>query len=146
MDWLPIVAVVVVGLMVGVEASVAFVINPIVDRLPGNAGLLARSDGGRMLGRAMPVWYLASLVLTGATALVRPEAAVEAWTAAALLVVSIGMSIALLVPINNRSKSWTPSTAPSDWREQVAQWDRLHVVRVALIVAAFVVLTVAVGR
>jgi uncharacterized membrane protein len=146
MDWLPIVAVVVVGLMVGVEVSVAFVVNPIVDRLPGNAGLLARSDGGRMLGRAMPFWYFGSLLLIAATAVLRPEAAAAAWTATALLVVSVIMSVALLVPINNRSKAWTPETAPADWREQVGRWDRFHVVRVAMIVAAFALLTVAVAE
>ncbi len=146
MDWLSIVAVVVVGLMVGVEASVAFVVNPIVDRLPGNAGLLARSDGARMLGRAMPVWYGASLLLTVATAVRRPDAAAPAWAAAALLVVSIIMSVALLVPINNRSRAWTPDTAPADWRQQIGRWDRLHVARVAMIVAAFTLLTVAVAE
>lgn len=143
MEWLAIVAVVIVGLMVGVEASVAFVINPIVDRLPENAGLLARADGGRMLGRLMPVWYCASLALTVATALGKPEAAAVGWIAAALLVVSVVMSVALLVPINNRSKTWTPQTAPPDWREQVARWDRLHVVRVGLIVVAFVLVAAA---
>ena len=145
MDWLPIVAVVVVGLMVGVEVSVAFVINPIVDRLPDNAGLLARSDGGRMLGRLMPFWYFGSLLLTAATAVLRSESAAAAWTAAALLAVSVIMSIALLVPINDRSKAWTPETAPADWREQLGRWDRLHVVRVAVIVAAFSLLTIAVA-
>lgn len=145
MDWLPIVAVVVVGLMVGVEASVAFVVNPIVDRLPGNAGLLARSHGAQMLGRTMPFWYASSLLLTGATALLRPERGAAAWTAAALLTASIVMSITLLVPINNRSRAWTPETAPSDWRQQVGRWDRLHVARVAMIVAAFTLLTVTVA-
>ena len=143
MEWLSIVAVVVVGLMVGVEVSVAFVVNPIVDRLPANAGLLARADGGRMLGRVMPVWYFGSLLLTLATAASEPDAA-AAWSAAGLLVVSIVMSIALLVPINNQSKTWTPETAPADWREQVGRWDRFHFVRVAVIVAAFTLLTVAV--
>jgi Domain of unknown function (DUF1772) len=143
MEWLPIVAVVVVGLMVGVELSVAFVINPIVDRLPGNAGLLARSDGGRMLGRAMPFWYAGSTLLAAGTALSDQAAAAPAWSAVALLVVSIIMSLALLVPINNRAQDWTPETAPADWRKQIGQWDRLHMVRLALIVAAFVLVTVA---
>ena len=129
--------------MVGVEASVAFVINPIVDRLPNNVGLLARSDGGRMLGRLMPVWYCVSLVLTAATALAKSEARALAWAAAALLVVSVVMSVTLLVPINNRAKTWTPQTAPPDWREQVTRWDRLHVVRVAVIVAAFILVAAA---
>jgi len=143
MDWLPIVGVVVVGLMVGVEVSVAFVVNPILDRLPEKAGMLARSDGARMLGRVMPVWYCGSLLLTAGTAVQRPDAAAAAWTAAALLAVSVGMSVALLVPINNRSKAWTPETAPADWREQRGRWDRLHVVRVALVVAAFTLVAVA---
>ncbi len=145
MQWLPIVAVVVVGLMVGVEVSVAFVINPIVDRLPGNAGLLARADGGRMLGRAMPFWYFGSLLLTAATALVLTTGAWAAWTAAAVLALSIVLSVAVLVPINNRGKTWTPETAPADWREQAHRWDRYHLVRIALLVAAFALLTVAVA-
>ncbi len=145
MDWVPVVAVVVVGLMVGVEVSVAFVVNPIVDRLPGNAGLLARADGGRMLGRAMPVWYVASLLLTVATALLLPGAAAAAWVAGGLLVLSVVLSVALLVPINDRAKRWTPETAPADWREQIGRWDTLHRVRIVVIVAAFTLLTVAVA-
>jgi Anthrone oxygenase len=146
MEWLSIVTVVVVGLMVGVELSVAFVVNPIVDRLPGNAGLLARSDGARMLGRVMPLWYIGSTLLAAGTALSDTAAAAPAWGAAALLVASVVMSVALLVPINNRSQGWTPATAPPDWREQIGQWDRLHLVRLALIVAAFVLVTVAAAR
>jgi len=142
MEWLPIVAVVVVGLMVGVELSVAFVMNPIFDGLPEDAGVLARSHGARMLGRAMPVWYIGSTLLVAGTALVTPDAATAAWTAVALLLVSVGLSVALLVPINNRSKNWTPETAPADYHQQKNRWDRLHLVRLALIVAAFVLATV----
>ena len=145
MEWLPIVAVVVVGVMVGVEVSVAFVVNPIVDRLPGDAGLLARSDGSRMLGRAMPVWYIGSLLLTAATAVLLPAGAAAAWAAGGLLLLSVVMSVALLVPIANRSRDWTPETAPHDWREQVGRWDAFHLVRVAVIVGAFTLLTVAVA-
>ncbi|WP_116999457.1 DUF1772 domain-containing protein [Desertimonas flava] len=143
MDWLAIGAVVTVGLMVGVELSVAFVVNPIFDRLPEDAGVLARSDGARLLGRTMPVWYIGPLLLSIAMAVLRPDAADAAWAAAGLLTASVVMSIALLVPINDRSKTWTPESVPADWREQRSRWDRLHVVRVAMIVAAFVVLTAA---
>lgn len=55
---------VVVGVMVGVEFSVAFVINPILNGLPEDSGVLGRAHGGRMLGALMPVWYITSLVLT----------------------------------------------------------------------------------
>jgi hypothetical protein len=71
------------------------------------------------------------------------QAAGAAIAATALLAVSIVMSIALLVPINNRSASWTADDHPGDWREQQQRWDRLHYARVAIIVAAFMLTLVA---
>ena len=64
-------------------------------------------------------------------------------TAAALLAASVVMSIVLLVPINDRIATWSADGAPRDWRAQMARWDRLHYARVAVIVAAFVLLVVA---
>ena len=63
--------------------------------------------------------------------------------AAALLAVSVVMSITLLVPINNRSVTWTADDHPADWREQQQRWDRLHYLRVAVLIAAFVLALVA---
>jgi hypothetical protein len=60
-----------------------------------------------------------------------------------LLVISVAMSVALLVPINNRSMTWTAESHPDDWREQHQRRDRLHHVRVAIIIAAFVLVLVA---
>jgi hypothetical protein len=142
---LAVVTTTVVGLMVGVEFAVAFVLNRILLRLPAGAALAARADGGRMLGRAMPFWYVGSLILTAALAAVTwgTSTAVTALIAAALLAVSVVMSVVLLVPINNRSASWTAESHPDDWREQHQRWDRLHYVRVAIIVAAFVLVVVS---
>ncbi|MEV7376086.1 DUF1772 domain-containing protein [Streptomyces sp. NPDC090301] len=136
---------VVVGLMVGVEFAVAFVINPIFNALPEDSGQLGRAHGGRMLGAVMPVWYIGSLVLAAVWA-------VAGWgqggaglvvTAGALLIVSVIMSILLLVPINNRGKTWTPENRPADWKDQMKRWDRYHYVRVAVIIAAFTLLVAA---
>lgn len=135
----------VVGLMVGVEFAVAVFVNPILLRLPAGSALAARADGGRILGRVMPFWYFASLLLTAglAAGLWGNPAAGAAVAGAALFVVSIVMSIAVLVPINNRSVTWTAEDHPSDWREQHQRWDRLHYARVAIIVAGFVLTLVA---
>lgn len=142
---LAVISTTVVGLMVGVEFAVAFVINPILLRLPAVASLTARADGARMLGRAMPFWYIGSLILTAALAALTwgTTTAATALAAAVLLAVSVIMSIALLVPINNRSKTWTSESHPDDWREQQQRWDRLHYARVAIIVAAFALIAVA---
>nr|BBM95974.1 membrane protein [Streptomyces sp.] len=142
---LEVVTTVVVGLMVGVEFSVAFVMNPILNALPEDSAQRGHAHGGRMLGTVMPFWYIGSLVLAALWA-------VTGWhhhgtglvvTAAALLMLSVIMSILLLVPINNRNKTWTPETRPADWKQQLNRWERLHYVRVAIIIAAFALLAAA---
>ncbi|MBO8183946.1 DUF1772 domain-containing protein [Streptomyces spirodelae] len=142
---LQVVTTVIVGVMVGVEFSVAFVINRILDALPGDSGQLGRAHGGRMLGAVMPVWYITSLVLVAAWAAAgwHDPGTGLAVTAGALLIVSVIMSILLLVPINNRGKKWTPDNRPADWKEQMNRWDRFHYVRVAVIIAAFALLAAA---
>ncbi|WP_405392623.1 DUF1772 domain-containing protein [Streptomyces sp. NBC_01102] len=142
---LEIVTTVIVGLMVGVEFSVAFVINPIFNALPDDSSQRGRSHGGRMLGAVMPVWYIGSLVLVAVWALAgwRHDGAGLVVTAGALLIVSVVMSILLLVPINNQSKTWTTENRPEDWKEQMNRWDRFHYVRVAVIIAAFALLVTA---
>lgn len=136
---------VVVGVMVGVEFSVAFVVNRILDALPGDAGQLGRAHGGRMLGALMPFWYIGSLILSAIWAVAgrHHHGTGLVVTAAALLIVSVVMSILLLVPINNRGKTWTPENRPADWKEQMNRWDRYHYVRVAVLIAAFAFLAAA---
>jgi uncharacterized membrane protein len=135
---------VVVGVMVGVEFAVSFFLTPILNGLPGDNGLRGRTHGARLGGAVMPFWYITSLVLVGVWA-------VAGWhhgtglvvTAAALLILSVIMSILLLVPINNRVKTWIPENRPADWKQQMNRWDRFHYVRVAVIIAAFALLVAA---
>ena len=145
LDALEVVTTVVVGVMVGVEFAVAFVMNRIFDALPGDAGQLGRAHGGRMLGAVMPVWYIGSLVLVAVWAIAgwHHHGAGLVVIAAALLIVSVLMSVLLLVPINNQGKTWTPENRPEDWKEQMNRWDRYHYARVAVIIAAFALLATA---
>jgi uncharacterized membrane protein len=144
LDTLEVITTVVVGLMVGVEFSVAFVMNPIFKALPEDSNQLAHAHRGRMLGAVMPVWYIGSLVLASIWAVAgrHHEGTGLVVTAAALLIVSVIMSVLLLVPINNQNKNWTPDNRPDDWKEQMDRWDRYHYVRVAVIIAAFALLVV----
>jgi uncharacterized membrane protein len=142
---LEVVTIVVVGVLVGVEFSVAFVINPILNGLPSDNGLRGRTHGARMLGTVMPFWYIASLVLVALRAIAgwHHHGTGLAVTAAALLILSVIMSILLLVPINNRVKTWTADDLPADWKQQMNRWDRFHYVRVAVVIAAFTLLVTA---
>ncbi|MEU1348127.1 DUF1772 domain-containing protein [Streptomyces sp. NPDC005775] len=142
---LEVVTTVIVGLMVGVEFSVAFVMSRILNALPEDSSQLGHAHGGRMLGAVMPFWYIGSLVLVGiwAAAGWHHHGAGLVVTAGVLLILSVIMSLLLLVPINNRNKTWTPENRPEDWREQMNRWERWHYVRVAVIVAAFALLVTA---
>ena len=142
-DALEVVTVVVVGVMVGVEFAVAFVLNPILDALPEDSGQQGRAHGGRMLGAVMPVWYIGSLALVVVWAVTGRDHRSLGVIAGALLLLSVVMSVLLLVPINNRSKTWDAGNRPADWKQQVQRWERLHHVRVAVIVAAFALLVTA---
>ncbi|MEV6015179.1 MULTISPECIES: DUF1772 domain-containing protein [unclassified Streptomyces] len=136
---------VVVGVLVGVEFSVAFIMNRILDALPEDSGQLGHAHGGRMLGALMPFWYIGSVVLAAiwAAAGWHGHGAGLVVTAAGLLIVSVIMSILLLVPINNRNKTWTPDNRPADWKQQLDRWNRYHYVRVAVLIAAFALLAAA---
>ncbi|HLV55650.1 MAG TPA: anthrone oxygenase family protein [Actinotalea caeni] len=126
----------VVGLMVGVELAVAAVLNPIIHGLAVGPSLEAGAHGGRMLGRLMPVWYITSLALTaGLAAATGGAGGALSLTAAALLAVSVVLSVAVLVPI--RTSTWTADSHPDDWREQRRRWDGFHLARVVLVVGAF---------
>jgi uncharacterized membrane protein len=135
----------VTGVMVGVEFAVAVFVGPVLRRLPVGPSIEATADGGRVLGRVMPFWYIASLLLVAGLAAAQwgGPAGDSAVAAASLLVVSVVMSVTLLVPINNRSATWTADDHPADWREQHQRWDRLHYARVAILIAAFVLTLVA---
>ena len=135
----------VTGIMVGVEFAVAVFVNPILLRLPVGSWIAATADGGRVLGRVMPFWYIGSLLLTAGLAAAKwgGPAGDAAVAAAALLIVSVVMSVTLLVPINNRVITWTADDHPADYREQHQRWNRLHYARVAVIVAGFVLILVA---
>lgn len=137
--------IVIVGVMVGEEFSVAVVMNPIFNALPSDSAAQAHAHGGRMLGAVMPFWYIGSLVLSAIWAVAgwHHHGTALVLTAAGLLILSVIMSLLLLVPINNRNKTWTEETRPADWKQQLNRWNRFHYLRVAVIIAAFTLLTAA---
>ncbi|MEV3928345.1 MULTISPECIES: DUF1772 domain-containing protein [unclassified Streptomyces] len=145
---LAVVTIVVAGVMVGVEFAVAVFFNPIMNRLPDEGRIAAQSDGARLLGRVMPVWYISAMALGAVWAAVAwGDAGASLVTAAtALLGVSVVMSVLLLVPINDRAKTWTAEDRPADWKQQADRWNAYHYVRVGVIVAAFALFAVALGR
>ena len=109
-----VVTTVVVGVMVGVEFSVAFVHNRILNALPEDSGQLGRAHGGRILGVVMPVWYLTSLALVAVWA-------IAGWhhhgtglvvTAGALLILSVTCRSCCSSRSTTGARRGPPTTGP----------------------------------
>ena len=135
-------AIVVAGLLVGVELCVAVLVHPVADRLPSAGALTFRSMAARRLGALMPPWYIATVTLAVVmSVLLRATAAGGlSGVAAALFLATVVLSVTVLVPINNRVKAWSQGDHPPDWRRQLRRWDRWHLLRVLLCLAGLVLL------
>jgi uncharacterized membrane protein len=145
MHFLDTVTITSAGLMVGVELAVSAFVNPAVWRLESGPQAQARSILGRSLGRAMPVWYSLCLALLALESFLhRHEAALAALvTAAVIWTGAIIISIAVLVPINNRITSLNTAALAPGWERDPRRWDALHRIRILLLVIALVVLVSA---
>lgn len=137
-------AVVITGLLVGVELAVAVFFNPLISKLPDDAFRAARGGAARALGTTMPFWYAVALLLVGSLAIQErgDRRDLLCAIAAGLMAAVVLLTVALLVPINNRIAKW-PTTGELS-RELTARWDRRHRLRVVLLLAVFVLLALAV--
>jgi hypothetical protein len=135
-----IVALVLIGPLVGVELGVAAFTNPLGAKLSDDAYRVFRSGGSRLLGALMPFWYIGTLVVLIAGAVLSHD--VLAVTAAALMGAALLLTVTVLVPINNRIGAWR--SADDVNRDLASRWDRLHWVRVGLLVAMFIALAAGV--
>ena len=149
MQTLNVIAILVAGLMVGCELSIAAFVHPTLDTLPDNVHRPAASAIARVMGTVMPFWYALTFLLTLAEVLVRwhQSGRLPIWIAASavLWMLVIVYTITTLVPINNRIASWEKSAPPPDWKTYRRRWDMLHRWRVALLTIAFTLLIVGIG-
>jgi uncharacterized membrane protein len=146
---LNVIAILVAGLMVGCELSIAAFIHPTLDTLPDNVHRPAASAIARVMGTVMPFWYALTLLLTLAEVVIRwhQSGRLPIWIAASavLWMLVIVYTITTLVTINNRIASWEKSAPPPDWKTYRRRWDMLHRWRVALLTIAFTLLIVGIG-
>lgn len=136
---LALAAIALIGPLLGVELGVAAFANPLAARLPEDSYRVFRSAGSRQLGALMPFWYIGATVVLVACAAVSP--ATPAFVAVAAMAAAVLLSVAVLVPINNRIGRWT--SAEDVDRDLAGRWDRFHWLRVGFLVAVF--LSVCIG-
>ena len=138
------IAIVVAGTMTGNELAVAVFVHPRLSRLDDAVHVRAVQALAMALGAAMPFWYALTCLLSLATTfLAQPTWDTPRWLALGATALFAAMSIysvLLPVPINNQIARFQPDSLPPNWRELRRRWDTLHVIRVAFLVVALVLL------
>ncbi len=134
--------IVAVGGLFGNELAIAAFVHPSLYTLTEAAHAATAKALASVLGRFMPFWYAAVLLLIALDAWVHRD---KLLTAAALVTAaSVVYTIAVLVPINTRIAALHPAQPYDGWLADRRSWDRHHWIRVGLLVAAFVLVISAV--
>lgn len=135
-----------IGMLVGTELAVWVFVNPVLWKLEEGAQARAISLFAVKLGRVMPFWYGASLVLLLVeTFLRRNEAGSSLLIAASAVWATVVLiSVLFLVPLNNRMMRLEGSF-PENERRNHRRWDSLHRWRVVALVASMLLLVVGSG-
>ncbi|HEX4005704.1 MAG TPA: DUF1772 domain-containing protein [Acidobacteriaceae bacterium] len=136
-----------VGLMVGVEFAVSVFVNPVIWKLDDRAQVRAIRLFAARLGTAMPFWYVLSLLLLLAEAIVlrHTPGVVLIEIAGGIWIAVIVLTLLFLVPINNRMIRMEPDAFSDKDRRDHRKWDGLHRLRIAALIAAMICLFVAIG-
>lgn len=147
MNILSIATILCIGLLIGAEFAVSVFVNPVLFKLDFAAQAEPMRLFGRRLGTAMPVWYIASLLLLLSETVIHRHGSlvVLLGVAVALWVAAIALSLLFLVPINNRmvrmdADGWTESA-----QRELRKWDGLHRVRVAVLAVAMIFFLAGLG-
>jgi uncharacterized membrane protein len=144
MHIIDIVTLVMAGLMVGTELTVSAFINPVMRQLSAQSQAQALSLFAALLGRVMPFWYaLCLLLLVVETVARRDQACFRLLLGVSVLWAAIiAFTIVALVPINNRIAALSTSKVPIErWLPEHDRWERLHRLRILLLLIALILAT-----
>jgi uncharacterized membrane protein len=140
------VAIVSIGLMIGVEFAVWVFINPILRQLADEPRAQAIVLFARKLGTAMPFWYGSNLLLLIAEWILlrhAPGAPLLA-TAVGLWALVIVLTLIFLVPINSRLAREESHAFAEQAHSEHKRWDSMHRARVIALCAAMVLFLAAI--
>ncbi|HEX4319285.1 MAG TPA: anthrone oxygenase family protein [Acidobacteriaceae bacterium] len=140
---LDVITILCIGLMTGNELAVSLFVNPAIWQLEDRAQAAILRILARSLGKAMPVWYIASLILMGIEAFLHRQQSSLPWllAAIALWIAIILYTVTSLVPINNRVAALDPAHLPDGWSAEHRTWDARHRFRILVLVLASASLT-----
>jgi hypothetical protein len=141
-----LIALMVTVLLTGSEFAIGVFVHPVLSKLQDAAHAEAAKPLARLLGKVMPFWYAAALLLVVVSLLAHAVGTWSWWaclSSAALLAVTVPFSLICLVPINNRVAAWNLNSLPGDWKSDRRRWDQYHAIRIVILVLASVAIVLA---
>jgi uncharacterized membrane protein len=136
----------VAATMAGNEIAVAAFVHPQLRKLNDNAHAQIAQPLARVLGKAMPLWYgLALALILVAVFEHRPifsGPGLLIACAGLLWILTIVFTVTMLVPINNRIATMNPQQPHPTWLQDRCRWDKLHRVRVEILIVAVLLLLI----
>ena len=144
------IAILVTVLLTGAELTIGVFVHPVLSKLQDTAHAEAAKPLARLLGKVMPFWYAAALLLVVLSLLTRDVGTWSWWaclSSAVMLAVTVPFSLICLVPINSRVAAWDLNALPGDWKSDRRRWDRYHSIRIVILVlASLTILAAALWR
>jgi uncharacterized membrane protein len=141
---LEVVTILLAGLMTGNELAVAVFLHPTLAKFPHDLHVRARRAFAALFGRVMPFWYAAVFLLTAAVTWIGPPFTSTSGklllASSVLWLLAIVYSLIFPAPLNSRIAAWQLQSLPPTWRSEAQRWDRLHALRMAVLLAALVCL------
>jgi uncharacterized membrane protein len=137
---LDVVTIVSVALLIGTEFAVSAFVNPVLWKLDPAARMHATRLFAALLGAVMPFWYGFNFLLIVTEGVIRHRQADGFFlvTASIIWAAVIGVSVLILVPINNRMMQLGPDSSSTGALREHKKWDALHRMRVLAIGVSFV--------
>lgn len=130
--------------MVGNELNVALFLHPTLAKLSDDLHAPARRAFAALLGRVMPFWYAAVLLLTVAVTWMGPpfdSTSGRLFLASSVLwLVAIVYTVIFPAPLNSKIAAWQLQALPPTWQSEGQRWDRLHAFRMVILFVALICL------
>lgn len=141
-------AVTMTGLLAGNELGTLVGSHPALRALPTGVQIEAEQAITTHLGKVMPLYMTATLATAGAAALDRRGGRGSRRVAAGAAASAVMLAITLIgnVPLNKATVDYPTDGDNQRWQAIRRRWERLHVVRVLLDLAAFGCLTSALAE
>jgi len=127
------------GLVAGAFLTGSFALHPAAATLDAPSHLLLRQQLIHRLSKLMPpLMLLPVAACITAFMFCRISMSWEINTLSGVLsLATIGITIAVNVPLNRCFARWSPSALPCDWERCLQRWNAAHSARTAAAVAAF---------